>query len=82
MWFYDEARARGVTGHGPVVIIAWGVHGDVKKGPPTPTWPRPLLPIPIWGVKPARLNLSSGRHLRRARLPKFSTHQIWFGLLC
>src|SRR5215510_5145343 len=35
------------------------------------TWPGP--PLPQWGVKPTHLNLSSGRHLPRAMMPKFST---------
>jgi hypothetical protein len=34
---------------------------------------RPEPPLPQWGVKPTRLNLSSSRHLRWAMLPKFST---------
>jgi hypothetical protein len=38
---------------------------------PDQTWPEP--PLPQWGVKPTRLNLSSSRHLRWAMLPKFST---------
>jgi len=38
------------------------------------TWPRPFLHW--WGIPPTRLNLSLGRHLRRAMLPKFSTYKI------
>src|SRR4029453_15725770 len=36
-----------------------------------------------WGIQPARLNLSSGRHLRRGMLPKFSTYKtrIWAMML-
>jgi len=45
------------------------------------TWPEP--PLRWWGIQPARLNLSSGRHLRRAMLPKFSTYKtrIWAMML-
>src|SRR5262245_8453754 len=38
------------------------------------TWPGP--PLPPWGVKPTRLNRFSGRHLRRAMLPKFLTQKL------
>jgi hypothetical protein len=43
----------------------------------THTWPRP--PLHRWGIPPTHRSLFSGRHLRRAMLPKFSTHKtrVW-----
>jgi len=37
-------------------------------------WPRP--PLHRWGIAPTRLNPSSGRRLRLAMMPKFSTYKI------
>jgi hypothetical protein len=55
-------------------VLVWTGSAGALPAPtrePEQTWPEP--PLPQWGVKPTRLNLSSSRHLRWAMLPKFST---------
>jgi hypothetical protein len=52
--------------------------GDPLSLPSSQTWPRPL--IHWWGIPPTHLNLSSGRRLPLAMMPKFCKYKIVFGL--
>jgi hypothetical protein len=77
-WYQGWAYCRSAAAQpkAPSGQMTWALHTTVVPSW-FHTWPRP--PLHQWGIAPTRLNLSSGRHLRRAMLPKFSTYKtrIW-----
>ena len=80
----DGRRDASLTGERPVLLLprgkgvflvecARGLEPALHMTLHQHTCPRPLSHW--WGIPATRLHPSSGRHLRRATWPKFSTHQ-------
>jgi hypothetical protein len=53
--------------------FSFGSVRNCPNGRSRQTWPEP--PLPQWGVQPTHLNLSSGRGLPRAMMPKSLTYK-------